>query len=205
MRAADPADVWWVAEANPISPLYFLPTREWVGALVALIAELGVKRVLEVGAGDGFLSQCLQAAAPQLKVRATDDDSWSKLEARLDPASAKAYRGVPFVGIQRPAWVERQSATAAVRATKPDLVLIAWAPPGPMVERAIRGPCRYVLEIGTDGDVTGDSDRTWKYRKELLEGPIESLGWCRLDGGDRPRQTRVTLYYGARHSLHGRE
>ena len=49
--------------------MYLLPTREWVDALAAYVRALSPRRVLEVGAGDGFLSACLAAAVPEVRTQ----------------------------------------------------------------------------------------------------------------------------------------
>lgn len=155
IAACHPRDVWWVCEASSAGPVYLLPTREWLRVLVRTLEGWGVRSVLEIGAGDGFLSACLARARPDWRVRATDDGSWSTVAGRMEPGSP--YRHLPLSGIRRTPAVERLSATRAVERYRPDLVLVSWPPPGRMVERAIRGPARLVLELGVDGDVCGDS------------------------------------------------
>jgi len=61
MTACDPRDVWWVCEMSSAGPVYLLPTREWVRELAKYLRTLGAARVLEVAAGDGFLTRCLRA------------------------------------------------------------------------------------------------------------------------------------------------
>jgi len=197
MSACDRRDVWWVCEASSAGPVYLLPTREWIRALARVIDGLDVKSVLEIAAGDGFLSSCLGRERPKLVVRATDDGSWSRPTARMTAQERETMSDVH--GIAMPSSVLRQAASTAVRAMRPDLVLVSWAPPGLLVERAIRGPTRYVLDIGVDGDVCGNGERTWRFEKDFLDGPIEARALCRLDARPlvEPRKTRVTLYYGS--------
>jgi hypothetical protein len=205
IAALSPEDVWWVAEASSAGPVYLMPTKEWLRALLRFIEAMGAKSVLEIAAGDGFLSACVAKARPSLKVRATDNHAWARLAARLSPEEARRGAGLGLSGIRIPASVERLSASAAIARYRPDLVLVSWAPPGLLVERAIRAPSKLVLDLSVEGDVCGNDARTWRFRKELLGGPLEARAFCRLDGKGRPRQTRATLYYGARHRLHGLE
>lgn len=203
LSACDPRDVWWVCEASSAGPVYLLPTRQWIAALAAWLDEVKARSVLEVAAGDGFLSRCLQKARPQLRVIATDNHSWTKASARSSPQDAHEFRGVVFAGI-RPDDVEKIGAVAAVKREQPDVVIVSWAPPGTLVERVIRAPSRLVLDIGVDGDVCGNGPKTWRFFKELLDGPLEARALCRLDAQpQRERHTRVTVYYGRAHALHG--
>ena len=153
-------DVWWVCEMNGIAPIYLLPTREWIRALAKYIDSLRVRTVLEVAAGDGFLSRCLAAQCPRLRIIATDDGSWEKANARMTTRERRTYAGHDVRGLALGNNVQRLTAQRAVQQYRPDLVLISWAPPGRLVERVIRGPCKYVLDFGTEGNECGGTRRT---------------------------------------------
>jgi hypothetical protein len=200
IAACAPGDLWWVCEANSAGPLYLLPTREWLTALARFIASTGAKKVLEIGAGDGFLSTVLQRRCKGLPVRATDDFSWTKVANRMSAADRREFGATPFRGIQPLPIVERRAAVATIDAWRPDLVIVSWAPPGTLVERAIRAPSRLVLDLSVDGDVCGNGEKTWRFEKEFLDGPLEERALCRLDEDPHAaRATRATLYYGRRH------
>ncbi|MBT9560554.1 MAG: hypothetical protein IV100_31305 [Myxococcales bacterium] len=201
ITALGPGDLWWVMEASSAGPLYFLPTVEWVALVAEYLDSLGVASVLEVACGDGFLSSCLRAHRPALRVVATDDGSWGRAAGRMTDADRALSPGVDFAGIRPGDGVRRQKALAAVEAEKPDLVLVSWAPPGRLVDRVIQSPSsKFVLDIGTDGDVCGNGQATWRFNKDFIDGPLEDRAFCRLD--DEPaeaRNTRITLYYGRAH------
>jgi hypothetical protein len=181
------------------SPLYVLPTKEWIAALGAECARLG-RRVLEVGAGDGFVARCLQAAHPGLEVIATDSGAWEKARARMTVREARSPFGRRASGLGVGAGVIRLDAVSAVRRYRPAVVLAIWLPPGPLLSRLIRAPCRYVLEVGAAGGVTAEGGWDWRFSHELLDGPLEKLARCRLDARPKRRlHTRVTLYHGRRH------
>jgi hypothetical protein len=209
LESCDGRDVWWVCEASSAGPVYLLPTREWIDVLVAWLEQMKAKSVLEVAAGDGFLAECLSRARPRLRVVATDDNSWAKASDRSSVRDRRTCRGVSFAGIRArgavgAATVERLGAVAAVKRERPDVALVSWAPPGTLVERVLRAPARLVLDISVDGDVCGNGMRTWRFHKELLDGPLEERALCRLDPHPTlERHTRVTAYYGARHPEHG--
>lgn len=205
-NAAGAQDLWWVCEANSRGPLYLLPTREWIGALATFLDEVKAKRVLEVAAGDGFVSACLRRRRPELVVTATDDFSWTKPQGRMTDGDRVEFGGVDLKGIQPLPLVEKLSAVAAVKQHKPDVVLVSWAPPGTLVERVIRAPSKLVLDISVDGDVCGNGMKTWRFEKEFLDGPLEQRALCRLDvKPGEARATRATLYFGKRHKRFGVE
>ena len=200
LQACDERDVWWVCEACRAGPVYLLPTREWIEHLARQLDTWKAKTVVEVAAGDGFLSACLRAARPRLRVHATDDFSWTQAKRRMTSRDRSEFRGVAFSGIRPSAQTEQITARAAVEKYRPDVVLVSWAPPGTLVERVIRGPCLRVVDISVDGDVCGNGMRTWRFHKEFLEGPLEDRALCRLDARPRAqRHTRVTAYYGKGH------
>jgi hypothetical protein len=208
LLACEERDAWWVCEASRAGPLYFLPTVEWIDVLCSSLRDLGVTKVLEVAAGDGFLSSCLSSASPKLRVIATDNHAWTRVSARMNDADRKRVSSSVFSGIVAAAHVEKRTVSNAIAHHRPDITLISWAPPGVLVERAIQAPrSKLVLDISTDGDVCGNGMSTWRYRKEFLDGPIEATALCRLDGGANAHapSTRITMYYGRAHKLHGRE
>lgn len=198
IKTCDPRDVWWVCEMNTRGPIYFLPTREWISALSRLIDRLGVRRVLEVGAGDGFLSACLARRRPDLSVHAQDNGAWISPRARMSKRDVREFRAVEIAGLNLGAAVERVSWQTALARHKPELAIVSWAPPGKLVEQLIRSRVDHVLDVSVDGDVCGNGARTWRFDKEFLSGAIEARGLCRLDAAPlSERQTRVTLYRGS--------
>ena len=72
-------------------------------------------------------------------------------------------------------------ALEAIRRYRPDVVLAVWLPPGPLLSQLIRSPCRYVLEVGAPGGVTGQGAWDWRLAHEFCDGPLERLARCRLD------------------------
>ena len=191
-------ELYRLCELDPRGPLYLLPTRELVRALAARIRSLGATRILEVAAGDGFLSGALRQAAPDLQVTATDSGAWRDPLARMSPSERRELRGVPVPGVRPASPVLRLDALAAIRKLRPDLVLASWLPPGNLLDRLIRAPVRHVLEIGAKDGVTPGA-WSWRYAHEFCE-ELEESARCRLD--ERPRRilhSRVTLYYGRAH------
>jgi len=93
--------------------LYFLPTEEFLRALIRLFRHLGVSRVLEVGAGEGFLAGAL--AARGFPVVATD---------------LEAVPGAPYG-----APVHRAGHLEAVATRQPELAFWCWPPFGSRAPR----------------------------------------------------------------------
>ncbi len=206
--ACDPRDIGWVCETNSSGPVYLLATREWIDALARVLTRLKVRRVLEVCAGDGFLSSQLALRHPQFTVTATDNHAWRNVRARMNVADVRQMRGVSLAGITMPSAgpqrVHKAAARTAVNRHRPDVTLVSWAPPGDVVKSLIVSKhSKLVLDFSVDGDVCGDVRTTWRYHKEFLEGALQSRALCRLDGKALPPQTTCTLYYGAAHPAHG--
>ena len=200
-----PAELWWMCEFAPLGPLYLLPTRPFVRALARTIVQLGARRVLEVAAGDGFLSRALRLEAPELTVIASDSGAWRRPEARMRPEEITRHRGTPVPGLALGDEVVKLDARRAIAAYAPDLVLASWLPPSSLLDGLVRAPVRHVLEIGAGGGVTA-SAYSWRFAHEFLEGELERTARCRLDA--RPREalhSRITLYYGAAHPEHHEE
>jgi hypothetical protein len=205
LHALPVGELEWFFELNPLGPLYFLPTREWVRAFVKQLDALGVTRVLEVAAGDGFLSHSLRIAAPHLEFIATDSGAWERPEARMNAAERKRFAKTEVPGLALGEGVLRREARRAIRTFAPDLVLAAWLPPGPLLDSLIRAQVRYVVDVGAAGGVTS-SAWSWRFAHDFLDGPLETLARCRLDARPaRELHSRLTLYFGAAHEEHAVE
>jgi uncharacterized UPF0146 family protein len=174
-----------LCEFNPWSPIYLIPTRPFLRALAKLLRG---QRVVEVAAGDGFLSRELRKLG--VDIVATDSGKWSRPEARMNARERRTLRNVR--GLALGPDVLKLDALEAIRKLRPELVLCSWLPPGPLLLRLIEAAPK-VLEIGAGSGITGDI-RAWKFEHDFLED-LEKKARCRLD--ERPREalhTRVTLY-----------
>jgi hypothetical protein len=178
----------WICELNSLAPIYLLPTRPFLRALAKRIRACSARRVLEVAAGDGFLSAALAREAPDLRIAASDSGAWERPAARMNARERRELKNV--AGLPLGPHVQRLEARAAIRKLKPDLVLACWLPPGPLLSRVLRSGARWVLEIGAGSGITGDI-RCWRFEHEFCD-ELDRLGRCRLDG--RALHTRVTLY-----------
>jgi len=142
--------------------LYFLPTEEFLRGLIRLFRYLGVSRVVEVGAGEGFLAAAL--AQRGFPIVATD------LEA-----IAGAPYGVP---------VHRAGHLDAVAAFRPELVFWCWPPLGSRApqELVLAPGLRYYLDVGDGGFAAGTPGLAARFGGRYLHG-LSRLGYTRLDAG----------------------
>jgi hypothetical protein len=194
-----PEALFWFCEKRPGGPLYLLPSRELIRALTLWLRALaGARgRVLEVGAGDGFLSDALRAVDPKLRITATDSGAWEQPGARMTAAEQRRH-GKQVHGLALGKSVERLDALAAVRKYRPDVVLAAWLPPGPLLAKLVRSSCKYVVEIGAAGGVTAHGEWDWRFAHDFAPPNVETAARSRLDAAGE-RHTHVTLYFGRRH------
>lgn len=173
-------------EAGPTS-IYVIPTVEWIERVARWLASVGARSVLEVGAGDGFVTEALQRAVPAgLIVRACDDASWGGSH------------------IRRPAFVERLSAIDAVDAYRPDVVLWCWPPLGStaMLELVRRPSVRYYVEVGErPGGCTGSVEELVERFRHASSNEIGTHARGRTDDGTW-LNSHVVVVYGAAHEDH---
>lgn len=195
LKQCGASGAWWTCEANRRGPVYFLPTVEWVQALADFTNELRVKRVLEVGAGDGFLARSLKSARQDLQVFASDSGAWEKLSARTTKQERLRWRNHELAGLKLGDTVHRMNAVAAVKHAAPDLTIVCWAPPGNLVERVIANTSGWVLEIRTTGLECGSLSAR-RFAHQVIDGPLLDFALCRLDGDRRRKRpaSQLILY-----------
>lgn len=165
--------------------VYFFPSRQWVQAFCQWLARQDFRRVLEAGAGRGYLAAVL---APLLSAQGIAFQA-------VDLALGEFETGLP-----RHPQVATADALSAVQAFRPDLVVYAWPPPGQSVGPLCRQPSvRAVLVLGeAGGGCTGDP-ADWQILPCRELPLLSSLG---LGRSGRRRQA-ATLFLGVAAS--GRE
>jgi hypothetical protein len=159
--------------------VYFFPSREWVLAFCRFIRHLGIRRVLEAGAGRGYLASALAPllARQGIAFRAVDN------------AQGEFESGRP-----RHPVVESSDALTALQVFCPDLVVYAWPPPGQSIGPLCRGPgVRYVVVFGEpNGGCTGDP-ADWQRFHYRHAGFLSRYGL----GRSGRRQQAATVFFGA--------
>ena len=192
-------ELFWFCETQAAGPLYLLPTVEFARAFGRMVRGLAGPggTLLEVAAGDGFLTRSLKQAEPGLRWLASDSGAWEDPRARMSRSERRA-KPADVSGLRLGPGVERAEAVAAIRAHQPDVVVACWLPPGKLFERILRAPSRIVIEVGAGGGVTGQGEWGWRFAHHFAPTAVERLARSRLDAGAR-RRTQVTVYFGRRH------
>jgi hypothetical protein len=161
--------------------VYFIPSREWVRAFCRFIHLLAIRRVLEAGAGRGYLAAALAPLlARQGAAFIAVDNSQGEFES----------------GLPRHPVVEQTDALTALQDFSPDLVLYAWPPPGQSIAPLCRSVgVRYVLVLGEPGGGCTGDPTDWQrfgYR------PVGFLARFGLGRSGR-RQQAATVFFGSAH------
>lgn len=186
LAALVPDEAAWLMALSQATGVYFFPSREWVLTFGRYLKLLGVTRLLEAGAGRGYLTAALAplCASAGIAFRA------------VDKGDGEFVSGLPVYSK-----VEAGDAHTLVQEFRPEVVVYAWPPPG----QSIAGICQlpflhYLILIGeTEGGVTGALD-DWQ-TLEHRWSPILS----RYGRGRTGRQRHaVTVFYGGGQKFQGR-
>lgn len=161
--------------------IYFFPTREWLHRCCRFLELLRSRRVLEAGAGRGYLAAAL---APRLAARGIAFLAVEKTAGAYD-------QGLPHHPVVQPG-----DALLAVHQWRPDIILYAWPPPGQSIAPLCRPPwVRFVLVLGEPGGGCTGDPRDWQRLAHRTITSLSRLSWAR---SGRQRQS-ATLFYGAGH------
>ena len=182
-----PDEAAWLMALSRATGVYFFPSCEWVLTLMRYLKLLGVTRLLEAGAGRGYLSAALAplSAASGLTFRALDKDE------------GEFVSGLPVYS-----GVERGDALAAIKEFQPEVVIYAWPPPGQSVAAICQLPfLHYLILVGeTEGGVTGARE-DWESLPHHWSPALSRYG----RGRTGRRRHAVTVFYGIGHKLRGCE
>jgi hypothetical protein len=182
-QAPDPAA--WLTALSAATGIYFFPSREWVLRLMHYLRLLKVTRLLEAGAGRGYLSAALAplCAAAGLAFRA------------VDRGDGEFVSGLPV----HPR-VARGEALAAALTFRPQVVLYAWPPPGQSVGAICQLPfLHYLILVGETGGGAAGDPGDWQRLPHRLSPALSRLG----RGRTGPESHGVTVFYGGAAPLSG--
>lgn len=133
----------WLMSLSAATGIYFFPSREWPLRFMKFLRLLKVRRLLEAGAGRGYLTAALAPLAKQagLAFKAVDKGE-GEFQSSL-PVNEQ---------------VEPRDVFAVAPDFQPDVILYAWPPPGQSLAPLLQStPVRYLIVIGEAcGGATGD-------------------------------------------------
>lgn len=175
-RLADPES--WFMGLSQATGVYFFPSREWVPRLVRYLARLGVMRLLEAGAGRGYLSAGLAplAAAAGMEFLA------------IDREDGEFRAGLPVSQL-----VQAGDAFSVIREFQPQAAVYAWPPPGQSIAPLLEAPSlRYLLLIGEEQGGAAGAREDW----ERLPHKISPFLSRFSRGRTGPGRHRVTIFPG---------
>ncbi len=127
-----PDEAAWLMALSQATGVYFFPSREWVETLMRYLQLLRVTRLLEAGAGRGYLSAALAPLCTSAGIKFL----------AIDKGDGEFVSGLPVY-----AGVERGDAYTCVREFKPEVVVYAWPPPGQSVAAICQMPFVHYLML----------------------------------------------------------
>jgi len=186
LAAGVPDEAAWLMALSQATGVYFFPSREWVPALMRYLKFLGVTRLLEAGAGRGYLAAALTpcCAAAGIRFRAVDQGDGEFV------SGLSVYSGV-----------EQADALTAAREFRPEVVLYAWPPPGQSVAPLCQTDfLHYLILIGEAGGGATGSREDWETLPHRVSPALSRYGRGRTGALSH----RVTVFYGAGQPPRGR-
>lgn len=156
--------------------IYFFPSREWPPLLVRYLRRLGVRRLLEAGAGRGYLSHALGFFAR---------------EAGLEFLAVDRGDGEFISGGDVSPEVHPGDAFQVVHDYRPEAVFYGWPPPGQSLAPFFGCPAvRWVMVAGEPGGGVTGAREDWE---TLPHRPSPALS-RRCRGRSGPEHHQVTLF-----------
>lgn len=176
-RQPDPAA--WLMAVSQATGVYFFPSREWPPLFLRFLKLLKVKRLLEAGAGRGYLTAALAPLCERAGIAFR----------AVDKGEGEFQSGLPAHPL-----VEQGDVFAASQVFRPEVVLYAWPPPGQSLVRICQADfLHYLIVVGeAGGGATGDP-RDWQILRPRESAALRRYG----RGRTGPERHRVTVFYGA--------
>ena len=175
-RAPDPAA--WLMALSQATGVYFFPSREWPPRFLRFLRLLKIRRLLEAGAGRGYLTAAL---APLCAAAGIDFLAVDKGEGEFQS------------GLRQHPRVQRGDVFEASRDFRPEVVLYAWPPPGQSLGAICQAEfLHYLMVVGEAGGGATGHPEDWRTLK-----PRESSALSRCGRGRTGMaRHRVTVFYG---------
>jgi len=170
----------WLAAVSQATGVYFFPSREFVPRLVRYLKWLRVRRLMEAGAGRGYLTAALGplAEAAGLAFKAVD-----RREGEFQSGLGVHPR------------VEPGDVFAAIGDFRPEAVLYAWPPPGQSLKAICQAPfVRYLIFVGEMGGGATGSSEDWETLPYRVSPALSRYG----RGRSHPARHAVAVFWGRR-------
>jgi hypothetical protein len=183
---AVPDEAAWLMALSQATGVYFFPSREWVLTLMRYLKLLGVTRLLEAGAGRGYLTAALApaCAAAGIRFRAVDTGAGEFV------SNLPVYAGV-----------ETADALTAARELQPHVVLYAWPPPGQSVAPLCQTDfLHYLILMGEAGGGVTGAREDWDTLPHKVSPALSRYGRGRTGALSH----RATVFYGRGQPSRGR-
>jgi hypothetical protein len=178
LAAAEPDEAAWLMALSRATGVYFFPSREWVLTLMRYLKLLGVTRLLEAGAGRGYLTAALAPLCAAAGI----------LFLAVDRGDGEFVAGLPVY-----AGVERGEALEALREFRPQATVYAWPPPGQSVAPLCQTPFRhYLIVIGEAGRGVTGARQDWETLDHRMSPALSRYGRGRTGAA----RHRVTIFTG---------
>jgi hypothetical protein len=186
LAAGVPDEAAWLMALSRATGVYFFPSREWVQTLMRYLKLLGVTRLLEAGAGRGYLTAALAplCGAAGIGFRAVDTGD-----------------GEFVSGLAVFAGVEAADALSVARELRPQVVVYAWPPPGQSVAPLCQTDfLHYLMLIGEAGGGVTGAREDWERLPHRVSPALSRCG----RGRTGTLNHRVTVFYGGGQPSPGR-
>ena len=168
----------WLTALSQATGVFFFPSREFVPRLVRFLQLLRVGRLLEAGAGRGYLTAALAplARAAGLAFQA------------LDKGEGEFVSGLPVHPLVAPGDV-----FAALPDFRPEVVLYAWPPPGQSLKEICQAPfLHYLIVVGEAAGGVAGAREDWEILPHRHSPALSRYG----RGRTGPARHHVTVFYG---------
>lgn len=182
-------EAWWqgllAAVLDPAAALtllsqatgiYFFPSREWPARLLRVLLRLGVRRLLEAGAGRGYVSQALAPLAREAGLTFL----------AVDRGDGEFVSGLGVSPVVMPG-----DAFQMVHDFRPEAVFYGWPPPGQSVAPFFScKTVRWVIVAGEPGGGVTGAREDWERLPHRPSGALSRF--CR--GRSGPARHSVTIF-----------
>jgi hypothetical protein len=160
------------------SGVYFFPSKEWVYRCCRFIKKLGINRVLEAGAGRGYLAAALGPMLAQNSI----------VFKAIDSGEVEFLQSNAIHPIVRPGDIFTE-----IWEFRPEMVVYAWPPPGQSLAAICSCPyVRYLMVIGELGGGCTGLETDWKQLRHRQSPSLSRYGTARSGRS----HYAVTIFYG---------